>query len=1453
MDTFAFSSVRRPAAELTAAPRASGGAPAVGAGPGLVLRGGLLSLLLAVVAGGLAGCQASPREGLVPGEASPAPATAPARDSAAVALTSFRTRAWTVEDGLLDRARRVAQTPDGYLWITTEEGLFRFDGARFVGFSTANVPAFRSNELLSADVLSSGDLWVGSKDGWTYRLREGEWTAYRIAEAFGSTDWVQKIVEDGDGTVWAAGSGRSVARFDGTRWEPIGQKIRDVWTPFAADAEGTIWTYLAASDAPGVPISPLHPSVELPAVVARWDGKRFAPPQDWRLFGFEMTSHGPLFHHPAGKVGAATSTEMARGLRVRLADADGTPRGAYVVGSAPQSAKLVDRAGRVWTEPLISDGTLTVLDGGTEVARIRPEGSKWIESLFEDRQGNVWVLSSAGGLLQVTPEPFRRFGPAEGAPLNAEAAVVAADGSVLVSAKQGAEEAPLFAVRDGAWASRVIDLGPAAFASEDLSRRPTIGLIQEDGRGRRFGTYGSRLARIDGGRVVRVWMTQNGRTLQIPFPDPADPDALWVGDDDGMLWRFDTEAFAPTDSFRVPDPPIGSARPTDVHRAADGRLWVASRGGLVVVGEDGRPHPVDALAGVPVRDLTDGPDGSLWAATETRGLLRIRDGAVDAVGLDEGLPSSHIVAVLIDDQGFVWLSGRTLLYRARVADVERAFDTPSSGPVDVVTLPPSAGHLGSANHTVQAVKAPDGALWIPADRGVTRIDPAAYARQFAEPPPVLVEAVRSRSGERAPTGAGEEIRLPRGDRSPEVVYTALDLTAPDLVRFRTQLVGLDDAWQDQGAARSVAYNRLGPGTYTFRVQARNGGGVWSEPVEATLVVPAFFYETGWFAALCGLGLLAALALGIRARERTQRARRRELESLVEERTEQLRAEKETVAAQARDLETLDTTKSAFFANVSHEFRTPLTLTLGPLDDVLAGEYGPVPQEASEPLGLARRSAERVLDLINQILDVSRLEAGRTPLRAGELDLGAFVEAQVEAFALLAAHKHIAAEVSTPEAPLRVWADPDHLRTILANLLSNAFKFTPTGGAVRVTVEAAGGAACVTVRDTGLGIAAADLPHVFDRFYQAEGAAGRPLGSGIGLALAHELAALHGGTLAAESPVGGADGGPSGSAFTLALPLGRDHLAPDQIDDRPWETASAVEPVALADADEETPASPPPDESRDDDVTTVLVVDDQPDIRAFVRRHLEAGGYRVVEAADGEEALDRVRQRLPDLVVSDVMMPRLDGLGLCRALKADPETDSLPVILLTAKAAPEDRLDGLGEHCDDYLTKPFDPAELRARVGNLIEGRKRLRERFRQEGIALAIGGGDGATDVLQEPEAVPSADDAFLAQVRAAVEAHLGDDTFSVARLAEAVGVSRGHLHRQLTALTGQTPTALLRTVRLERAATLLGARAGTVSEVAYAVGFKSVGHFSDSFLEAYGCRPSAYAEREEAAAAEPS
>lgn len=711
-------------------------------------------------------------------------------------------------------------------------------------------------------------------------------------------------------------------------------------------------------------------------------------------------------------------------------------------------------------------------------------------------------------------------------------------------------------------------------------------------------------------------------------------------------------------------------------------------------------------------------------------------------------------------------------------------------------------------------------------------DPEALAGNPHVPPVVLTGFRRAGEPEvpGAPGGvlaramsATDTLRLSYRDNVFTFEFAALDFSAPEKNRYAYRMEGFDADWIAAGTNRSATYTNLPPGRYTFHVRGTNNDGVWNEAGASVAVfIPPPPWRTGW--AYLGYVLLA-LGLGT-AFVRDHRARQEARHRLEIERLE------------AEQLRELDRARSRFFANVSHEFRTPLTL--GPLDDLKAGLHGPLSAPMAEQVDLARRNAGRVLDLINQILDVARLEAGRVPLRARPLDLGAFVGGLARTFAPLAERKALSFEVLAPGAPVRVWADPEHLEKALANLLSNAVKFTPEGGAVRVTVEADVQTARVTVRDSGPGIPAADLPHVFDRFHRVDESAarGQP-GTGIGLALAKELVDLHGGALTAASEEG------FGSTFTAALPLGRAHLLPEQLSDEPavigWTGATPdAAPIGEPGGDGEGSEAVAPDDA---DVTTVLVVEDHADVRAYVRRHLEHGvpAYRVVEAGDGNEGLEKARALLPDLIVSDVMMPGLDGFGLCRALKADPETDFIPLILLTAKAAPEDRLDGLREHCDDYLTKPFEPAELRARIENLIAGRRRLLARF----AAPEPGpGGNGHAALHPEPVDVPSADAAFLEGVRAQVEAHLGDEDFSVERLASGVGLSRAHLHRRLRELLDQSSSEVIRGMRLARAADLLAARAGTVSEVAYAVGFKSVAHFSNAFHARYGCRPSAYADR---------
>jgi DNA-binding response OmpR family regulator/anti-sigma regulatory factor (Ser/Thr protein kinase) len=466
------------------------------------------------------------------------------------------------------------------------------------------------------------------------------------------------------------------------------------------------------------------------------------------------------------------------------------------------------------------------------------------------------------------------------------------------------------------------------------------------------------------------------------------------------------------------------------------------------------------------------------------------------------------------------------------------------------------------------------------------------------------------------------------------------------------------------------------------------------------------------------------------------------------------------------------------------------------------------------------------------LDSARLESDTMDLQVQRVDLGAALQRIGQAFVGLAERRDVTFQRKFPDEMVSIAADPEQLETVIVNLLSNAFKYTPEGGQVTLALTFGDEAACIRVSDTGPGIPADEQADIFDRFHQSDTA--QTTGTGIGLSLAQALVERHGGTIAVESTVG------EGSTFTVRLPRGTAHL-----EDRPdvtWEESgdstpgepsdSLLPPVLVSSAEDTTQEGPVP---KNEDRTTVLVVDDNADIRSYVRRHL-APTYRVVEAADGEEGRAKARDLTPDCIVSDVMMPRMDGGEMLRELRTDSATDFLPVIFLTAKAAMDDKLEGLDAGADDYLTKPFRPDELKTRIRNLIAQRMRLRERFREEGRT--------ASDPSVEEETTSP----FLKKVTTVIREHISDEDLTVSTLATEVGASRSKLYRKLGDATDASPAELIWQVRLDEARRLLRAGEGNVSEVAYGVGFKSVSHFTNRFRERFDEPPSLVVASSEAA-----
>jgi signal transduction histidine kinase/DNA-binding response OmpR family regulator len=607
-----------------------------------------------------------------------------------------------------------------------------------------------------------------------------------------------------------------------------------------------------------------------------------------------------------------------------------------------------------------------------------------------------------------------------------------------------------------------------------------------------------------------------------------------------------------------------------------------------------------------------------------------------------------------------------------------------------------------------------------------------------------------------------------------------------------------------------------------------------------------------------IGLMTVLMTGIsgvlhRNRYRLFTARReaeaaRRDEERAREAAEEARRQAER---QAERLAELDEAKNRFFANVSHELRTPLTTILGPLEDALEGRYGDVPAGLQRRLRAMKRQAERLRALVGDLLRLSRLEEGRMELAARPIDLGPFLERMASLFDSMAERQGAEVHVETGGSP-RACADPEALKQIVSNLLSNALEHTPDGGAVHLRAETAesvpsedGDApekrAVISVRDAGPGLPEEVQGRLFERYVGAqvveEGAPG--VSTGIGLAVVKELAERHGGAVEAESEEG------VGTEITVALPARREalpeeDLAAEETADGRAVPEPSVEDGRLASSPAEERAGPwagaedegvPGDgEAAPEDRPTVLVVDDEEEVRRYLTEVL-APRYAVEAAADGEEGLELARETRPDLVISDVVMPGRDGYELCRALRADERLRALPIILLTVQGEQEDRMEGLREGADAYLTKPFRPEELRQRVENLIGIRRYLRSR----------GGEESPPDTSEgRARARVGTESEVLRAVRAAVERHLGSSAFGVERLADEVGLSTRQLQRRLQEETGLTAAAFIRAIRLERAAELLkGGAATTVKEAASAVGYRNPSYFSRLFKEAHGAPPS--------------
>ncbi len=881
---------------------------------------------------------------------------------------------------------------------------------------------------------------------------------------------------------------------------------------------------------------------------------------------------------------------------------------------------------------------------------------------------------------------------------------------------------------------------------------------------------------------------------------------LWILIKDDGLNLFDTKTEKVT-HFRHNPKDSTSLTANDgtyLYEDSEGTIWAGTQRGLNKFIPESQSFE-RFFADMIIKCMYEDSHHNFWIGTNSKGLIKLNRESNEAVFFttQDGLPNRTIHSIIEDDNGYLWLAtfGSLCRFNPELNEFVNFYKEHGS---------PNLNHGAE-----DALKRPNGEIWLGTRYdGIIAFNPKEIKRNTI-PPKITITDIRL-FDESLPVGANsplkedlsvaKEIHFKHWQNDISIEMTALHYGHPQRNQYQHWLENYDDDWRDNATNRLVSYTNLDPGDYIFHAKGANSDGFWNEvPLSLRIIIHPPWWATVWAYLFYGLAFVAVI-IG---------AWRFQLRRI------QIRNELERKDFEARKLKELDTMKSRFFANISHEFRTPITLILGPLEKWAAKMSD---QEVQRDISLMQRNIQRLHRLINQLLDLSTLEAGKMELHATTEDLVRLVNHYVQSFESQAKLNEIQLSFESNEPELFAAVDREKIENIIYNLLSNALKFTPNKGKITVSVNSisrlnsqANSKAHVEIKvsDTGIGIPEDRLHQIFNRFYQVDDSYVREHeGSGIGLSLTKELVELHSGDIRVNSAPG------VGSVFTVRLPVGNVDL--------PATVAASVDDVSPKNASLPESALKYPEPTTEKDNPLVLIVEDNADLRTYIADVLYPN-YQLIEAGNVAEGLARAIEHVPDLILSDVMMPQMDGFQLCAKLKTNEITSHIPVILLTARATRESKLEGLETGADDYLIKPFDACELEVRIKNLITQRRKLHERF--------------STNLLIEPRhiSVTSTDERFLRRALEILEAHLADPEFDTEKFARKMGVSRSQLHRKFRALTGQSTTEFIRSIRLKRAASLIKQGYGNISEIAFEVGFNHLSYFTECFRKQFGVPPSKF------------
>jgi ligand-binding sensor domain-containing protein/signal transduction histidine kinase/CheY-like chemotaxis protein/AraC-like DNA-binding protein len=872
------------------------------------------------------------------------------------------------------------------------------------------------------------------------------------------------------------------------------------------------------------------------------------------------------------------------------------------------------------------------------------------------------------------------------------------------------------------------------------------------------------------------------------------------------------------------------------------------------------PGDPSSIPGNYVISLYEDKTGNIWVGTYGNGICKIElsgngKPVFKSYNEKDGLANNVVYAILEDNQHNLWLSTDNGLSR---------FDWQHNSFKNFYVID---GLQGNQFYWSAACEGADGRMYFGGVKGLNYFHPDAIMDYPFHPKVVLSDLkifntsvnIGKWNNKKAildkAISETQRIKLSYKENVFSLEFSSLDYFLPEKIEYAYKMEGVDNDWVIVPSSRRFAsYTNLKGGEYTFLVKARNSDGLWSEnPTKLQITILPPFYETGWFRVLAFVIITVSVVAYFQYRTKKLKSRKKILEEMVADRTQQIEEQKEQLELQNKEIsvqrdklielnkrvQIANQLKLRFFTNISHEFRTPLTLILGPIEKLIKSWNG---DEASrQTLLLINRNAQRLLHLINQLMEFRKIETGKQDLKVSKGAMNHFIENIYQSFEPLSKQRNVDYKFLSEPITEETWFDHDKLENVMFNLLSNAFKYTPEQGKITVSLNIKPKTAVnieknernsnklieIRVSDTGIGIDKEHLNNVFKQFYRINTPDNLKVkGSGIGLSLTKELIKAHHGTIYVESELG------KGATFIIHIPYQKESFSGNEIIETTLENRKNYDAqIEVLSEELSTVSSENISDAEMNEISNkpvILIVEDNYDLRTFMAAGLQ-DEYVVHEAENGRLGLELAKTNSPDMVISDIMMPEMDGLELCTHLKENIHTSHIPVVLLTARSTVDNWIEGFETGADDYIAKPFHFDIFKARIKNILETRRNLRKLFSQN------------FNIPPAEITTSHTDEVFLKKVINVVEEHFTDPDFGVEMLIDKMAVSRSLLHKKLTALIDQTAGDFITSMRLNKSIDLLKAQKGNISEIAYQVGFNDPKYFSRIFKKHFGVTPTDY------------